>query len=245
MNIFLILSFLFFIGSVSGWVLEVVYRRFFSDSNPQRKWINPGFCTGPYVPLYGFGLCLLYLIASQEKVNLISNPYLNKAVLFVFMAVAMTAIEYIAGVFVLKVSKVRLWDYRNEWMNIQGIICPKYSFYWAILGALYYFLIHDEILEALEWLSRNLAFSFVIGLFFGVFVIDVINSANLVGKLRKYAVENDVVVRYEALKVHIREWHESNMEKYSFFHPFRSQRSLQDYLKELRETFEHRNKNKK
>lgn len=56
MNLFLTLAYLFFIGSVLGWVLELFYRRFISGANPERKWINPGFCVGPYVPLYGFGL---------------------------------------------------------------------------------------------------------------------------------------------------------------------------------------------
>ena len=83
MNLFLILAFLFFIGSVTGWVLELFFRMFISVANPERKWINPGFCVGPYVPLYGFGLCFMYLIASLEKVNLIENPVLNKLVLFV------------------------------------------------------------------------------------------------------------------------------------------------------------------
>ena len=87
--------------------------------------------------------------------------------------------------FVLKISKVRLWDYSNEWKNIQGIICPKYSFFWAVLGALYYYFIHDEILDALKWLSENLAFSFVVGLFFSIFIIDVANSANLIVKLKR------------------------------------------------------------
>ena len=59
MNIFLIFAFLFFIGSTFGWVLELFYRRFFSKNNPERKWINPGFCAGPYLPLYGTGLCML------------------------------------------------------------------------------------------------------------------------------------------------------------------------------------------
>ena len=48
---FMILGFLFFIGSLTGWGLEVFYRRFFSAANPERKWINPGFLTGPYLPL--------------------------------------------------------------------------------------------------------------------------------------------------------------------------------------------------
>ena len=43
MNVFLGLAFLFFIGSVLGWFLELIFRRFFSSANPERKWINPGF----------------------------------------------------------------------------------------------------------------------------------------------------------------------------------------------------------
>ena len=63
MSMFLTLAYLFFIGAVLGWCLELVFRKFFSSANPEHKWINPGFCVGPYVPLYGFGLCILYLWA--------------------------------------------------------------------------------------------------------------------------------------------------------------------------------------
>ena len=56
MSVFLTLAYLFFIGSVFGWVLELFFRKFFSSSNPEHKWINPGFCTGPYLPIYGCGL---------------------------------------------------------------------------------------------------------------------------------------------------------------------------------------------
>lgn len=244
MNSFLTLAFLFFVGSVSGWVLELLFRRFFSSSNPERKWINPGFCTGPYLPLYGFGLCFLYLVASVEKYNLITNPFWNKVVLFVIMAICMTVIEYIAGILSLKVVKVRLWDYSDEWGNIQGIICPKFSFFWTILGAIYYFLVHPYILDALNWLSLNLAFSFVIGLFFGVFLIDVAKSTQLVARLKKYADENNVVVRYELLKANIRKRHDETKQKYHFFRPFRTDRPLPEHLKELKESFEKRKRKK-
>ena len=101
------------------------------------------------------------------------------------MAILMTIIEYIAGVIFIKGMKVMLWDYSKEKFNFQGIICPKFSFYWALLGAAYYFLIHPHILNALEWLSGNLAFSFVIGLFFGVFFVDFGYSINILSKIRK------------------------------------------------------------
>ena len=232
MGLFLTLAFLFFIGSVFGWVLELFYRRFFSGANPERKWINPGFCTGPYVPLYGMGLCILFLIASLENTTWIRDPFWEKAALFLFMAVCMTLIEYIAGILSIKIAHVRLWDYSDQWGNVQGIICPLFSFFWAVLGAVYYFLIHPRILGALEWLANNLAFSFVIGMFYGVFIIDLCHSLGLMARLRAFARENDVVIKYENLKAHIRSVQDRAHEKARFFRPFHSEKPLSEQLKE-------------
>lgn len=236
MSLLLILAFLFFIGSVTGWIIELLFRRFISSANPERKWINPGFCTGPYLPIYGCGLCLMYLIASLEDFNLIQSPVLNKVVLFLSMAICMTVIEYIAGIVILKTTKVRLWDYSNEWGNIQGIICPKFSLIWALLGAAYYFLVHPHILDTLNWLSANLAFSFFIGLFFGFFIIDVVNSSQIIIKLKRFADENNVVIKYEEIKTNIRSYQDEIKQKYRFFLPFRSEKSLAEHLKEWRES---------
>lgn len=46
-QVFLIVLYLFFFGGVGGWVLELLFRRFFSGANPERKWLNPGFLFGP------------------------------------------------------------------------------------------------------------------------------------------------------------------------------------------------------
>lgn len=240
MPLFLIFAYLFFLGSVAGWVLEVFFRRFFSRVNPERRWINPGFCTGPWLPLYGSGLCILYLLSFLESADLIRNPVWNRIALFAVMALAMTGIEYAAGLLALRVAKVRLWDYTDQWGNIQGIICPKFSLAWALLGALYYFLIHPRILHALDWLSQNLAFSFFIGLFFGFFILDVVNSANLTAKLRRFAAENDVVVRFEAVKESIRKRKEAARQKYRFLRPLHTDVPLPEILRELLVTFEAR-----
>ena len=242
MNLFLELALIFCLGSVSGWVLEVFFRRYISRSNPERKWINPGFCTGPYLPIYGCGLCIMYLIAGLESYNLIDNPFWNEMLLFLAMAICMTVIEYIAGIVCLKWGNVRLWDYTEEWGNIQGIICPKFSLIWAALGAIYYFLIHPRILEAIHWLSQNLAHSFIIGMFFGIFIIDVSHSMQLTSKLKKYAEENNVIVKYEELKSDIRAHYAKNAHKYHFFRPFHSDRALSEHLKDMVDRFETRNK---
>lgn len=237
MYLWLTLAFLFFIGSVLGWVLELLFRNL---THRQEKLVNPGFCTGPYLPIYGFGLCTLYLLAGLERYNFIQDPFWNRAVLFAAMAVCMTLIEYIAGVFMLKYLKVRLWDYSGMKGNIQGIICPVFSLAWAVLGAVYYFLIHPHILEGLEWLSRNLAFSFFIGVFFGVFIIDVAHSAQLVARMKAFAEENDVIVKVEALKQQIRASWERSSAKYQFFRPYRSERPLSEHLREMQEVLEKR-----
>ncbi len=240
MNLFLTLAFLFFIGSLTGWILELLFRRFISTANSERKWINPGFCVGPYIPLYGVGLCSLFLIALIEPVLPSVPPIGRKLLLFFVMALCMTVLELITGSFCLGVLHVRLWDYSAEWGNFRGIICPKFSLIWAALGAVYYFLIHPRVLDALAWLSRNLAFSFVVGMFFGIFILDVVHSAQLVAKLRRIAEEYEVVVRYEQLKAHIRRRHEEARRPYHFFRPFHSDRPLSEIIRDKRSQLERR-----
>ena len=242
MSIFLVLAYLFFVGSVLGWVLELLYRNI---KQRNRKWMNPGFCTGPYLPIYGFGLCVLYLLASLQQYSIITDPFWNKLTLFAAMAIGMTLIEYAAGIFCLKFLKVRLWDYSEQWGNVQGIICPQFSAAWAMMGAMYYFFIHPYILDGLNWLAQNLAFSFFIGMFFGVFIIDVTNSAQLIVKLKRFAEENRMVLAYEGIKDHIRNNQHLKRQKYRFFAPFRSEKPLGEHLKEIAANLEKQKKKHK
>ena len=152
MILFLRLAFLFSVGSLAGWVLELFYRRLVSS----KQWINPGFLVGPYVPLYGFGVCTFYLLAQIP---------LNGIAVVIIMALTVTLIEYIAGIIFIKGMGVKLWDYSDRWGNIDGLICPLYTVLWGILGAMYYYLANPFVKTSLAWLQDNLAFSFVIGYF--------------------------------------------------------------------------------
>ena len=241
MNILLVIAFLFFVGAMLGWVLEFLFRNLISHSGPRAKhFINPGFCKGPYLPIYGVGLTVLFLIAYMETRGIVEATLTNELILFASMAVTMTIIEYIAGLISLKGFHVRLWDYSDEWGNIQGIICPKFSLIWGVLGVAYYLLVHPNILDALDWLSENLAFSFFVGMFYGVFIIDLVYSTSLITKLKKLSDEYNVVVRYEELKARIRASHEERRAKYRFFQPLRSDRNLSEYVKAMKASREER-----
>lgn len=247
MSVVLILAFLFCVGSLLGWVIELLYRNIYISIKSDKKdgWINPGFCMGPYLPLYGFGLCILYLLATAEMQSPLNNTAVGKIVFFILMAICMTVIEYIAGIILLKFYNVKLWDYSDNWANIHGIVCPKYSVFWTLLGAVYYFLVHSHILNALSWLSSNLAFSFFIGIFFGVFIIDVVNSLQLIDKLKKFTSENQIIVQYENLKRDIKNYHKQTKQKYHFFRPFLTDKPLKEHLAEMYKNIEQHSKKKK
>ncbi len=236
----LTLAFLFAIGAMLGWGLEVLYRRF-SPSNKSRRWINPGFLTGPYLPLYGFGLCALYLLAGLEDTFFIQNADVSgKVLLFVTMAIVMTLLEYIAGLIFIKGMKVQLWDYSKERFNIQGIICLRFSIYWALLGAVYYFLIHPHIVNAVTWLSENITFSFFIGMFYGVFLVDLVQSLGIITKIRSFAKENQILVKHKELKMKIRQSAMERMQKPHWLLQFKSDIPIKEHLAryfELNKTF--------
>ena len=199
MNVFLGLAFLFFIGSVLGWFLELIFRRFFSSANPERKWINPGFLVGPYLPMYGTGLCVLYLLASLQ------NHGVNRWVLLVLMAAGMTVLEYLVGLWLLKVMKVRLWDYSKLWGNIQGIICPLFTFFWGVLSLGYYVLLYPRLRKLVEWFVAHPLASFMVGVCFGIFLIDLCFSVHLGAVVQKKAAQIDKSV-YDAIDVQ-KLWH--------------------------------------
>lgn len=192
-EIFILICFLFFFGAILGWILELFFRRFISKANPDRLWLNPGFLTGPYLPLYGFGVVVLYALSYLEKllVNFDTGGILHYILMFIIMASAMTLVEYIAGIIFIKGMHIKLWDYSNEKGNIQGIICPKFTIIWGILSLLYYFFLYPPISKMIFWFLNHQLFSFVVGVFFGVFLIDLAISIKLGAILRKKATEFD------------------------------------------------------
>lgn len=218
MNHYLQFIFIFYMGCTLGWILELFFRRIVHG-----KWINPGFLIGPYLPIYGFGLVLLTFVYLLFK-DTSSNPI----IIILLMGVLMTVIEFIGGLIGLK-NNVKLWDYSDQWGNYKGIICPLFSLIWTAIGAVYYFFLASHVMHALDWFSKNIAFSYTLGIFTGLIVIDFVYSTKLYLKIRKYAKDNDMVVKYEHFKMHIKDVQAKRREKYSFLNPF-NQSKLKEYL---------------
>lgn len=192
MKYLVIIATLFVIGSLFGWVLELFYRRFVS----QKKWMNPGFLMGPYLPIYGFGVVILYGVSN---INLgITNQAVDIIVRILIIGVGMTLIEFIGGLIFIKGLKIKLWDYSNCKGNIMGLICPLYSFMWLLVGSLYYFLINPFLVIGISWISENLIYTFFIGIVIGMIIVDFAYSVHLATKLKEFKELQEL--RFEEFK---------------------------------------------
>lgn len=216
--IFFELTFLFMIGSLCGWVLEVFFRRFFSI----KKWINPGFLNGPYLPMYGVGTAILYGFCQIP---------LPRWALVLLLFVALTLLEYLTGLIFIKGMKIKLWDYSKQWGNIQGIICPLFSLLWGVVAALFVYLLYEPLNVAATYAATHLWLIFVMGIFYGIFFIDLCLSFKVSLKIRQAAAQFKIAVHYEELKASINEKRKQNKEKLKFFFPF-LETSLSDSVKE-------------
>ena len=240
MNKLLILLFLFSAGSVTGWVIELFFRRYLDPvERKKKKWVNPGFFVGPYLPIYGSGLIVLYLLGHISIPSLgAQHPIIEKLVIFVIMAACMTFLEFITGMIFINRLHLQLWDYSSYPGNIKGVICPLFSCFWYALAAFYYLVLHPQVLDALDWLSRNLAFSFFIGFFYGIFFLDIIYSFQLMVKIKKLADEYQIVVKYNAYKsklIDIRD--EAKERSYFFFSSRLSSISPREVFEKYRDHF--------
>ena len=180
MKYLVIISTLFVIGSLIGWIIELFFRRFVS----QKKWMNPGFLTGPYLPIYGFGVLVLYAVSNIPLG--ITNQIADIIVRILIIGVGMTVVEFIAGLIFIKGLKVKLWDYSDRKGNIMGIICPLFSLIWLVVGSLYYFLLNPFLVEGISWISENLIYTYFVGMVMGAMAVDFAYSIHLATKLKEY-----------------------------------------------------------
>lgn len=196
--------FVFITGATLGWVLEIFYRRYFGKA---RRWINPGFLSGPFLPLYGTGVCLLYIISEFQ---------LPIAIRILIFALLTTGIEYLTGLFFLKFYNTRLWDYEKSKFNFQGLIAPLYTFFWTLLSLFFYYVMYPYFYTQVTNLYENLEFSLFIGIFYGVIIMDVIDSFNVLIRLKKISDalgDTQLAIHYHQLKYDITEKFEELTER--------------------------------
>lgn len=101
---------LFFLAAFTGWLWEMgIYLV------TEHALINRGTFYGPYLPIYGVGGILLWLLLQRFHERKLLTLFLS--------AVVCSALEYGTGAFLEWKWGMRWWDYSGHFMNLNGHIC--------------------------------------------------------------------------------------------------------------------------
>lgn len=124
--------FFFYLYCFLGWCFESAYV-----SLKSKKLVNRGFMRGPLLPLYGSGAVMMLVVSAPFRDNLLLT--------YLAGVVGATALEYVTGVTMEALFKVRYWDYSNQRFNYKGHICLSSSVAWGFLTILMTRVIHRPI----------------------------------------------------------------------------------------------------
>lgn len=167
----------FFIYCFLGWCFESTVV-----SVQQRRFVNRGFLRGPMLPIYGFGATMLLHI---------SLPLADRPVaLFLASMAAATVFEYVVGVLMEKLFRVKYWDYSAHRFQFQGYVCLQSSLCWGVMGLILARFIHLPV----AWLVETLPFGVTlvaVVLLSASFVSDVAVSVRAALDLAKVLEELD------------------------------------------------------
>ncbi len=123
--------FFFYFYCVFGWCFESTYM-----SICNKKLTNRGFMRGPYLPIYGAGGVMMMLI---------SIPSRNIFYLFFAGAISATILEFVTGMLMEAIFKVRYWDYSDKKWNYKGIICPFSTVTWGVLTVIFMHFLYTPL----------------------------------------------------------------------------------------------------
>ena len=101
---------LFFLMAVFGWLWEGFLYLFKDD-----MYVNRGFLTGPWLPIYGMGAVMLELLFHRWR----NRPIM----IFVSSMLICTVLEYLTGWYLELTWEVKWWDYSEMPWNLHGRIC--------------------------------------------------------------------------------------------------------------------------
>lgn len=172
--------FFFFFYCFFGWCFESAYV-----SLKSKKLVNRGFIRGPFLPIYGSGALMMLIVSMPFRDSLILT--------YLAGCVGATVLEYVTGVTMEALFKVRYWDYSQNRFNFQGHICLGSSLAWGVLTILMTHLVHKPVEELAFWLPEGVLTS-VTMLVTVYFVVDFTLSFRAALDLR------DLLVKMEQAK---------------------------------------------
>jgi len=160
----------FFIYCFVGWCFESTYV-----SLKKRRFVNRGFLMGPFLPIYGSGAIMMLVVSAPFQDNMIATYFAG--------LVGATALEYVTGVTMEALFKVRYWDYSNQKFNFQGHICLSSSLAWGAFTVLLTKWIHKPIERIVMKIPQGAVIA-IVSVIGAILVVDLVISVKAALDLR-------------------------------------------------------------
>ncbi len=172
--------FFFFVYCLVGWIWETCYV-----SAKQHRFVNRGFLRGPFLPIYGSGGIIMLFAAIPCKGNLVLT--------FLSGMFAATLLELVTGELMLRIFKVRYWDYTPKRFNYRGHICLSSSIAWGVATLFINLVLHKAVSGVVLKIPEHVL-TVITDLLMAGFLVDLSLSVKAAIDLR------NILVRMEAAR---------------------------------------------
>lgn len=153
-----ILFWVFIIGSIAGFIFEVIVV-FFQKGHFE---LRQGLIYGPFIPVYGIGAMCYYIVLSKIKIK-------NKVRIFLITMILGGITEYLCSFIQEKAFGTISWDYSYLPFNINGRTSLLHCIYWGIGGVLYITYIEPLLNKMID--KTNMKAFHLITIMLSIFII--------------------------------------------------------------------------
>lgn len=179
------LFWIFIIGSVFGWVVEVIFsflkRGYFIN--------HSAVVIGPFNMAYGLGALTLSVLLYKYK-----DAKWWKIFLIGF--IGGSVLEYIMSFGMELVLGFTAWDYSKKPLNLNGRICVRYSLFWGLLAIVWIKIIYPNLIKLIDKIDKDIGKSIAIVL--TVFlVLDIMLTGLAINRARDKEKGIDARYKYE------------------------------------------------
>lgn len=165
----LYIAYNYVIYSFFGWALEEVYSYIVTG-----RLKEDGFLSGPFKPMYGVASIIIIYCYKILKIRGISFA--------IIATIVPTAVELLSGLILKRMFNKQYWHYENISFNYQGLICLKFSLYWAILiMTLVKFIL--PITDYIYYKAINI-FEYLVPIFIVYLFVDLIATIDRLNRIR-------------------------------------------------------------
>lgn len=132
----------FYLYCIFGWCFESMYV-----SLKQHCFVNRGFLKGPWLPLYGSGAVLVLLITMPFDQHPVA--------VYIAGLIGATLLELVTGETMVRLFKVRYWDYSNQHFQYKGHICLSSSIVWGFFSVMMVYVVQPQVERFVFWLNSE------------------------------------------------------------------------------------------